>query len=183
MRPSCPASFERRIIMRANAVDPRSVPGLKRFFRGLALVVVGTVLVCAVAVLVGPTLRAADTGAVASVSSTPFTFDAPTATLHRVKGVEKPAGATAQADVVTLGDFKFTQQSFTPAEITFLFLLDINNPQIVPEVVLTLLFPGVLDFLANYTPFQQFLLLDIYAFFLLGHNPLAPPPAPVSPTK
>jgi hypothetical protein len=173
--------------MRPNTVESSRTSGTNRLFGALALVVVGAVLVCGVAILAGSTLYPADSGPVAGVSSTPFTFDSPTATLHRVKPGEAVAdagGKTAQ-DALLLADWKFTQ-TVTPTEIEFLFLLNFYNPQIVPEFVFALLFPGVLDFLATLPPITQFFVLDFFATILLGgHNPLAFPPAPpppVSPT-
>lgn len=176
--------------MRPNTVDSSKAPGTNRFFGALALVVVGAVLVGGVATFAGSALQAAESGP-AGVSGTPFTFDAPTATLQRFKPNEAGAGGpatTAQADALVLGDWKFTQVSITPAEALFLDIEFFYHPQILPGLFLLLLNPGVSDFLASLPPIGQFFALDFIAFLLLdlnpatrGQNPLLPPPTPAPP--
>jgi len=175
---------EKKIIMRPNTVGSSGAHGRNRLFGALALVVVGAVLVCGVATLAGSALQAAEPGPALGVSSTPFTFDAPTANLQRFKPNEAMAsagGKTAQ-DALLLGDWKYTQ-TITPAEITFLALIELDNPGLFPKMIFFLLIPGVLDFLATLPPILQFITLEIIGAILNGgHNPFVPPapPPPVS---
>jgi len=182
--------------MRPNPVRAIRAPWTKPFVGALALLVVGAVLVCGVATLAGAPLSDMESGAIAGVSSTPFTFDAPTATLERVKPTEARAGrapaASASAPLV-LGDWKFTQAT-TPdtAELIFLTGVLINDPEFFTAMVIMVAFPGFTDFvqgLSGGNDFLELLIIDLIATILLrGENPLLkdvtppPPPPAVSPT-
>jgi len=151
-------------------------------------VVAGAVLVCGVATLAGTTLQAAESGPVAGVSSTPFTFDSPTATLQHVKPTAAPERATAKADTLVLGDWKFTQTEVDSAEILFLAAVFVIDPEWLPAMTVMVLFPGFTEFvqgLSGGNLLLEFIIIDIIATIILGgENPIKPDAVtpPVSPT-
>jgi hypothetical protein len=171
--------------MQPNIVSASRAPRTSRFLGGLGLVAAAAVLLCGVATLAGSTLQAAESGSVAGVSSTPFTFDSPTATLHHVKGVEKPAAATAKADTLVLRDWKYTAQ-ITGAEAFFLAGVWLGDTDELGAATVMVLFPGfteLVESIAGPNPIAQFIVIDILATILFGENLFKKEEVtPVSPT-
>lgn len=96
--------------MQRNTIEAGKSPRMKFVLGALTVLVVAAVPALGLSV-VGAELFAAgqpaETNAVAEVSNAPFTFDAPTVSLHKAK----PEVQTAAEDAMVLKDFQFTASS------------------------------------------------------------------------